>query len=137
MAYNSTLPALGSLSKCETTGLADSHTSDGYFAFARIKGEVCLVQVSYATPASALTALDVKIFRHEFITIFRFLEAKSFHPADICIVEPIDERLTRYEEENETVFLARDLMDRMRKMTDPRRMVQHNRSPKFQRSRQR
>ena len=63
--------------------------------------------VSHATPASALTAVDVKIFRHEFITIFRFSEATSLHPADICILEPIDEGLTRYEEENETVFFGK------------------------------
>ncbi|KIM42202.1 hypothetical protein M413DRAFT_53349, partial [Hebeloma cylindrosporum] len=94
---------------------------DGYFAFARIKGELCLVQVSYATPASALTTLDVKVFRHEFITIFRFAEHRTLHPADIAILEPIDEQLTRYEEDNETVFLARDVMERMRKLSDPRR----------------
>lgn len=83
--------------------------------------------VSHATPASALTAVDVKIFRHEFITIFRFSEATSLHPADICILEPIDEQLTRYEEENETVFLAKDLVDKLRKMTDPRRIFQSRR----------
>ncbi|KAF9446439.1 hypothetical protein P691DRAFT_609392, partial [Macrolepiota fuliginosa MF-IS2] len=92
----------------------------GYFAFASIKGDVNLVQVSYATPASALTTVDVKIFRHEFITIFRFTEARTLHPSDICILEPIDDQLTRYEEENDTVFLAKELMDRMRKLTDPR-----------------
>lgn len=104
-----------------------SPVKEAYFAFARIKGNVFLVQVSHATPASALTAVDVKIFRHEFITIFRFSEATSLHPADICILEPIDEQLTRYEEENETVFLAKDLVDKLRKMTDPRRIFQSRR----------
>ena len=122
-------------------GLVSSHTCqcDGYFAFARINGEIYLVQgtykfvssffkfnsynpfapVSCATPASALATVDVKIFRHEFITVFRLSESKTFHPADICIVEPIDDRLTRYEEENGTVFLARDLVARMRMMANP------------------
>ncbi|KAF8808858.1 hypothetical protein BYT27DRAFT_7255117 [Phlegmacium glaucopus] len=81
--------------------------SNDYFPFAQIKDEVYLVQVSCATPVSALTTVDVKIFRHEFITIFRFSESKTFHPADICIVEPIDYRLTRYKEENETVSRQR------------------------------
>jgi len=118
MTYSSTL-----LSKPSTTcgdPFNDPRTSDGYFAFARIKGDVCLVQASNATPASALTAVDVKVFRHEFISIFRFSEYRTLHPADICILEPIDDRLTRYEEDNETVFLARNVMERMRKLTDPR-----------------
>ncbi|PPQ72500.1 hypothetical protein CVT26_003590 [Gymnopilus dilepis] len=102
------------------TGLDDQPTKDGYFAFARIQGEVFLVQASYATPVSALTAVDVKVFRHEFISIFRFSEYRTLHPSDICILEPIDHHLTRYEEENETVFLARNVMERMRKLTDPR-----------------
>ncbi|KAF8906801.1 hypothetical protein CPB84DRAFT_1668622, partial [Gymnopilus junonius] len=91
------------------------------FAFARIKGDLCLVQgpcfSSYATPISALTAVDVKVFRHEFISIFRFSEFRTLHPSDICILEPIDQHLTRYEEENETVFLARNVMERMRNLT--------------------
>lgn len=76
--------------------------------------------MSYATPASALTTVDVKIFKHEFITMFRFSEARTLHPADIFILESIDDSLTHYEQENETVFLAKELMDRMRKLTDPR-----------------
>ncbi|KAF9458935.1 hypothetical protein BDZ94DRAFT_1150656, partial [Collybia nuda] len=87
------------------------------FAFARVNGDICLVQVSLDTPASALTTVDVKIFRHEFITIFRLSETKTLHPADISIIESIDDYHTRYEEETETVFLARELMEHMRKMT--------------------
>jgi len=104
----------------QPTANCDTFMSDGYFAFARIKGDVCLVQASYATPASALTAVDVKVFRHEFISIFRFSEFRTLHPSDISILEPIDDRLTKYEEDNETVFLARNVMERMRKLTDPR-----------------
>lgn len=148
-------------SKSNSIGLVNSHTSDhdGYFAFARINDEVYLVQGSYnfvfsnlffkknsynplfsvscATPTSALTTVDVKIFRHEFITVFRFSESKTFHPADICIVEPIDDRLTRYEEENETVFLARDLVARLRMMANPRPMGLSRRNQMHHRSRQR
>jgi hypothetical protein len=67
-----------------------------------------------------LTFVDVKIFKHEFISIFRFSEYRTLHPSDISILESIDEQLTRYEEDSETVFLARDVMERMRKLTDPR-----------------
>jgi hypothetical protein len=119
MTYSSTAVLSQPTTKCEDA-FHNPHTSDGYFAFARIKGDVCLVQASYATPASALTAVDVKVFRHEFISIFRFSEFRTLHPSDICILEPIDDRLTRYEEDNETVFLARNVMERMRKLTDPR-----------------
>lgn len=76
-----------------------------------------MLTVSLDTPTSALTTVDVKIFRHEFITIFRLLETKTLHPSDISIIEPIDDFHTRYEEENETVFLARELMGRLQKMS--------------------
>jgi len=71
------------------------------------------------TPASALTTVDVKIFRHEFVTIFRFSTAKAFHPSDIQIVEEIDDQLKCYEEDKETVFLAKEAMERLRKLTLP------------------
>jgi len=102
---------------------------EGQFAFARVKGNVCLVQLSYSTPAasSALAPLDVKIFRHEFITIFRFSHCDTVHPADISIIEPIDNHLARYEEENGTVFLAREIMDRLRKLTQSKVVTQKQR----------
>ncbi len=129
-----------------------AHVDAGYFAFANIKGDVNLVQgthlgvtgfstyvkllrrilVSNATPASALTTVDVKIFRHEFITIFRFSEATTLHPADICILEPIEDSMTRYEEEEGTVFLAKELMDHLRRHTDPRfTLMRHSRYPQY------
>ncbi|TFK28520.1 hypothetical protein FA15DRAFT_611971 [Coprinopsis marcescibilis] len=92
---------------------------DGCFAFARVKGEVHLVQVSDATPASAFMPVDVNIFKHEFITIFRFAQATTLHPSDFNVLEWLEDASIRYEEENETVFLARDLMDRLRKLTMP------------------
>lgn len=113
--------------------------SGGYFAFARVKGDICLVQgafpircvflslfindlfrglVSSATPMSALTTVDVKIFRHEFVTIFRFSEARTLHPTDISIIEHINDNHIRYEEDNEMVFVARELIDRIRKTAE-------------------
>jgi len=91
--------------------------SGGHFAFARVKGDVCLVQVPLTTP-SALNVVDAKIFRHEFITIFRHSETKTLHPADISIIEPINDYHVLYEEDSGTVFVARELLDRMRKMTE-------------------
>ena len=60
---------------------------------------------------------DVRVFRHEFITIFRYSHSTSVHPADLRVLEHIDERGTMYEEEKGTVFLSRDVMDRMQKLT--------------------
>ncbi|KIK58350.1 hypothetical protein GYMLUDRAFT_113347, partial [Collybiopsis luxurians FD-317 M1] len=91
----------------------------GGFAFARVQGEVRLVQVSSMTPVSALSAIDVKIFRHEFITIFRLSTITTLHPSDIQIIEYIDDQLKFYEEEKETVFLAKEVMERLRKLTLP------------------
>jgi len=73
--------------------------------------------------ATSLTSVDVKVFRHEFISIFRYDGTRSFHPADLRILEVIDSNSTRYEEENETVFLSRDVMDRISKLSDPRRSM--------------
>lgn len=82
--------------------------------------------VSSVAPVSALMTVDVKIFRHEFI-IFRLSETKTLHPADIRIVEVIDEQMTRYDEEHETVLLAKDLREKMRKMMMTR-VMPHPRS---------
>lgn len=89
------------------------------------------------SPISSLGPVDVKIFRHEFITIFRFSEIKTLHPADICIIEEIDDSLTRYEEENDTVFLARDLMCRLRNLSDRRLPMQIKRYPTYTMGRRR
>ncbi|RDX54782.1 hypothetical protein OH76DRAFT_1340453 [Lentinus brumalis] len=91
------------------------------FALAQIKGDVCLVQVP-DSPArggmsSALMVADVHVFRHEFITQFRYSHHATVHPADMHILEPIEEHCTLYEEEKGTVFLARDVMTRMQKLS--------------------
>ncbi|EEB93891.1 hypothetical protein MPER_07395 [Moniliophthora perniciosa FA553] len=115
-------PMTLSLSKNMHSYTCDSippSVDDGHFAFARIEGEVRLVQVSSSTPMGALTTIDVKIFRHEFITIFRLSETKTIHPADIYILETIDDRSKCYEEEKEMVFLSKDVVERMRKLSLP------------------
>ncbi|KAF9003298.1 hypothetical protein BDQ17DRAFT_1355952 [Cyathus striatus] len=135
-AYTHTPYHTSPLGKAGEVSFVTPTISGGSFAFARVHGDVCLVQVSDDTPASALTTVDVKIFRHEFISIFRLSECRTLHPADIVILETIDDHMTRYEEDSETVFLAKDLMDRLWKMSDPRRVVQARRH-QTQRYRQR
>ncbi|KAJ7154610.1 permease for cytosine/purines, uracil, thiamine, allantoin-domain-containing protein [Mycena filopes] len=90
------------------TQAAQPSVDDGQFAIAKVNGTIRLVQVSLATPASALTTVDVKIFRHEFIHIFRYLECRTLHPADVHIIELIDDHHKNYDEESDTVFLAKD-----------------------------
>lgn len=60
---------------------------------------------------------DVRIFRHEFITIFRYSHCASVHPSDFQVLEVLDERFTAYEEEKETVSLAREVMTRMQRLS--------------------
>jgi len=67
--------------------------------------------------ASALSTVDATIFAHEFINIFRFSHRTVMHPADIRVIDPIDDDSARYEEENGTVFLSRDVMERFSKLT--------------------
>lgn len=60
---------------------------------------------------------DVRIFRHEFITIFRYSHCASVHPSDFQVLEVLDERFAAYEEEKETVSLAREVMARMQRLS--------------------
>jgi len=61
--------------------------------------------------------VDVRVFRHEFITIFRYSHNTTVHPADIQVLEVLGEHSVAYDEEKETAFLPRDVMDRMQKMS--------------------
>lgn len=88
-----------------------------YFALAEVKGEVHLVQISALTPPSALTLVDVKIFKHELATIFRHVQTTTLHPRDMRVIELIAEALIRYEEDTGTAFLVREMVDRMQKLT--------------------
>ncbi|KAL7284021.1 hypothetical protein ACG7TL_001295 [Trametes sanguinea] len=97
------------------------------FALAQIKGDVCLVQVpdtsALGPMSSALMTADVNVFRHEFITLFRYSHSATVHPSDMHILEHIADHCTLYEEEKGTVFLARDVMARLQKHSmDARRL---------------
>ena len=61
--------------------------------------------------------VDVRVFRHEFITIFRYSHSTTVHPSDIQVLEVLDEHSAAYDEEKDTAFLPRDVMDRMQKMS--------------------
>jgi len=90
------------------------------FVFVQINGNICLAQLrlnAQGSTSSALSFVDATIFIHEFINIFRFSHQTTIHPSDIRFIDPIDERCTKYEEDNGTVFLAKDVMERLRKLT--------------------
>jgi hypothetical protein len=69
---------------------------------------------------SALSAVEAQIYAHEFITIFRYSHPALLHPSDIRILEWLDEQSVLDEEDKGTVFLARDVMERLRRLTDRR-----------------
>ncbi|PPQ88561.1 hypothetical protein CVT25_009941 [Psilocybe cyanescens] len=95
--------------------------NDAHFAFARIKGDIHLVQASCSSSKSPIAPVDVKVFQHEFIHIFRFSEHRTVHPTDICFLETIDDQHAFYQEEDEKVYLAKEIMQRMQKYNcDPR-----------------
>ncbi|THH29698.1 hypothetical protein EUX98_g4469 [Antrodiella citrinella] len=87
------------------------------FAFAQIKGAVCLVQLTDPSGSSSpLMYSDVRVFRHEFITIFRYSHCTSVHPSDFQVLELLDGCCTAYEEDKGTVCLAREVMARMQRL---------------------
>lgn len=86
------------------------------FAFAQLYDQVVLVQVPQAPP-SPLTAVDIDVFRHEFVTLFRYSHSAAVHPSDIRILERLPDAETLHEEENGTVFLAKDLVARLSQWT--------------------
>ncbi|KAJ7669419.1 hypothetical protein DFH06DRAFT_1180906 [Mycena polygramma] len=116
LAYAAPYPRHSALPQADL-GYGEPSVDGGQFAIARVNGVIRLVQVSLATPASALTTVDVKIFRHEFIHIFRYLECKTLHPTEVHIIEMIDDHHKTYEQENDTVFLAKDVMERISRLT--------------------
>ncbi|KAI0341370.1 hypothetical protein BDW22DRAFT_1303000, partial [Trametopsis cervina] len=86
------------------------------FAFAQLKGDICLVQVSDESLSSAFMVPDVKVFRHEFITIFRYSHTACVHPAEFRVLCAIDERSALHDEEKETVYLSKDVMSQLQKL---------------------
>ena len=119
------------------------------FALAQVHGDVCLVQGELLPPSpvpsvhlksvppfsfcftvcsslaheschSALSAVEAQIYAHEFITIFRYSHPAVLHPSDIRILEWLDEQSVLDEADKGTVFLARDVMERLSRLTDRR-----------------
>jgi hypothetical protein len=82
----------------------------------------CIVCSSLAHESchSALSAVEAQIYVHEFITIFRYSHPAVLHPSDIRILEWLDEQSVLDEADKGTVFLARDVMERLRRLTDRR-----------------
>ncbi|KAI6158561.1 hypothetical protein EDD17DRAFT_1423664, partial [Pisolithus thermaeus] len=86
------------------------------FAFATIKGVVCLVQsesafVEFTDSTSVM--LDVSIFRHEFVSMWRYSHTVQIYPSEIGAFVALDTQSVRYEEDSGTIFLAKDLMWRL------------------------
>ncbi|KAL0957996.1 hypothetical protein HGRIS_000171 [Hohenbuehelia grisea] len=128
-----------------------AHT--GSFAFARIRGDISLVQVvslCQTSPSSSVSSLSslpspspppscsssvshstivLKVFRHEFITIFRLSHALTVNSEDVRILECLADSALRYEEEQETVFLARDLVAQLNRMSTARYASKQTRYP--------
>ncbi|KIJ63184.1 hypothetical protein HYDPIDRAFT_93223 [Hydnomerulius pinastri MD-312] len=96
--------------------------SEAHFAFARVQGDVCLVQRTSTTPF-----LDIPIFRHEFVSIFRYSHSVHVHPTEVRVLEPLDTHAVRYEEDSGTVFLAKDLMSHLRRIMDASAMLKAGR----------
>jgi hypothetical protein len=67
---------------------------------------------------SALSVIEAQIYAHEFITIFWYSHPAMLHPSDIQILEWLDEQSVLDEEDKGTVFLAWDVMERLRRLTD-------------------
>ncbi len=78
---------------------------------------------------SALSAIEAQIYAHEFITIFRYSHPAVLHPSDFRILEWLDEQSVLDEEDKGTVFLAQDVMIRLRQLTDPRLSIGARPSP--------
>ncbi|EIN09057.1 hypothetical protein PUNSTDRAFT_52461 [Punctularia strigosozonata HHB-11173 SS5] len=88
------------------------------FAFARVKGTVCLVQLpDDASLLSPLTPPSLSLFRHEFGTIFRFAASRAVHPSELRVLEPVPADLVRYEPDSGQAFLARGCVARLAKLT--------------------
>jgi hypothetical protein len=61
------------------------------------------------------------------VSIFRYSHDLRVSPEDIRVLELLDEDRIRYEEDNGTVFLAKDLMTRLRRMIDAGNMIRTRR----------
>jgi hypothetical protein len=64
-----------------------------------------------------MTLIDIKMFKHELATIFRHVQSTTMHPRDVRVIERIGDELVRYEEDRGTVFLAKEIVERLRKLS--------------------
>ncbi|KAI5992868.1 hypothetical protein EDC04DRAFT_2549096, partial [Pisolithus marmoratus] len=89
------------------------------FAFATIRGVVCLVQITTPRSVGPTSApLDVTIFRHEFVSMWRYSHTVQLYPSEIGAFVALDTQSVRYEEDNGTIFLAKDLMSHLKGFMD-------------------
>jgi len=93
-----------------------------HFAFVRLRGIVCLVRISSQAASSnvdsASILLDVSIFRHEFVSMWRYSHTAQIHPAEIKVLTVLDSHSVRYEEDSGTVFLAKHLMSHLKNLLE-------------------
>ena len=64
-----------------------------------------------------MTLIDIKMFKHELATIFRHVQTTTMHPGDVRVIERIGDDLVRYEVDRGTVFLAKDIVERLRTLS--------------------
>jgi len=125
------------LSPSSTSSLPSITMQPRKFALAQVHDDVCLVQVcsslAHESCHSALSAVEAQIYAHEFITIFRYSHPAVLHPSDIRILEWLDEQSVLDEADKGTVFLARDVMERLRRLTDRRWAAPRPRSTYYSR----
>ncbi|KAI0316072.1 hypothetical protein OF83DRAFT_292886 [Amylostereum chailletii] len=122
-------PPIPSSSRCSASApsTASSSSSSSKFAIAQIRAdEVCLLQLapescSLTSTCFALSAVEANVYRHEFINIFRHSHRAILHPSDVRVLELIDDANVLHEEDKGTALLSRDVMERLRKLTDRRR----------------
>lgn len=84
---------------------------------------------------SGTPLLDILVFRHEFVSIFRYSHSARVHPLELRVLEPLDDHAVRYEPDNGSVFLAKDLMAHLKRILDATAMF--NRTGRPVQSRQR
>ncbi|KAN0085875.1 hypothetical protein V8E55_007009 [Tylopilus felleus] len=100
-------------------------SQDPTFAFAKLQRDVCLVQLVGQTTVdpSGTPLLDIHVFRHEFVSIFRYSYSTRVHPLELKVLESLDDHAVRYEPDNGTVFLAKDLMAHLKRILDASAML--------------
>lgn len=144
LCHNGTTMYASYVCVCSYKGRLVPRTRYVYFTISG-KSDLILTSSTVSVPSSkssrtlgltSLTPVEASVFRHEFINIFRWSHETTLHPDDIRIVEAIDEKDIRYEEENGTVFMAKNVMESLRKamhMSDRRMPVHTNKSYKWRR----